>query len=72
MKKISIIYIDEKPVFVGTILEVDSLKYLELVKQAQENLARLLQDYLDTKKELSNLKDELKKLEEEIKYLKGE
>ena len=71
MKKIAVIYHENKPILVGTFYEVDSIEYIKFVNHAKENLEELLKDYLDTKSLVKDMKEEIEQLKKEVNFLKG-
>lgn len=64
MKKVGIIYVDEKPIFMVNIKEVDDNSYIELKKQVDKNR----KVYFDNiKKENETLKSSVSKMAKIIK-----
>ena len=59
MKKVGIIYVDEKPIYMVNIKEIDDNSYIELKKQVDRNR----EDYFNNiKKENETLKDSVSKM----------
>lgn len=59
MKKVGIIYIDDKPIYMVNIKEVDDNSYIELKKQVDKNR----EEYFNNiKKENETLKDSVSKM----------
>ena len=59
MKKVGIIYIDEKPIYMVNIKEIDDNSYIELKKQVDNNRETY---FNNIKKENETLKDSVSKM----------
>lgn len=59
MKKVGIIYVDEKPIFMVNIKEIDDITYNELKKQIDKNREVY---FGNIKKENETLKDSVSKM----------
>lgn len=59
MKKVGIIYVDDKPIYMVNIKEVDDNSYIELKKQVDNNRETY---FNNIKKENETLKDSVSKM----------
>ena len=72
MKQVALIYFDEKLVYAVEVRELESVGFLELKRQAEQNLKEYVKQIEKAKDEIRDLKQEIELLKEEIKVLKGE
>lgn len=72
MKQIAIISYKGKVIFTEVVREVESIEYLTIKREAENNLKELEQDYENAQNEIKRLANEIEVLKNEIKVLKGE
>lgn len=70
--KAFIVNLDQKPIFVGKVVDIETTDFVSWRDEAEENLRKLVQSAQKALDRIEALEEETKALRAEIAYLKGE